>query len=274
MDEPKKSQKPQIIPLPNGPYYYFTTFEPKRINGITNSKGEELFNVSGVAFCRCGGSENKPFCDGTHGKLHFNDRKETDGHLDKRVNYVGEKITIHDNRGICSHVGFCTDSLPSVFKLGEEPWIDPNGAEVEEIIHPTGFFRQKTKSVIGAGRTIVEEFGGEVPGRMEDLLRLPGVARKTANVVLGTWFSVNAGIVVDTHVGRIAARLKLAWSNQNSKDARRIEQDLMRVVPPEDWAFFAHALIWHGRRVCTARRPGCDACPLARQCPSAGRTDA
>ena len=134
MDESKKSQKPQIIPLPNGPYYYFTRFEPKRIDGITNSRGEGLSNIPGVALCRCGGSENKPFCDGTHGKRHFNDRKETDGHLDKRVDYVGEKITIHDNRGICSHVGFCTDSLPSVFKLGEEPWIDPNAADVEEII--------------------------------------------------------------------------------------------------------------------------------------------
>jgi endonuclease-3 len=85
---------------------------------------------------------------------------------------------------------------------------------------------------------------------------------------------VNAGIVVDTHVGRIADRLRLAWNHQNSKDARRIEQDLMRVVPPEDWAFFAHALIWHGRRVCSARKPACDVCPLAKQCPSAGRTDA
>ena len=135
MDPKKKSNTEfQIIPLPNGPYYYFTDFEPKLIDGIVNSRGEELRNLKGAALCRCGASNNKPFCVGTHGEIGFSDRKETDGHLDKRMNYVGKEITIHDNRGICSHVGFCTDSLPSVFKLGEEPWIDPNGASKEEII--------------------------------------------------------------------------------------------------------------------------------------------
>jgi CDGSH-type Zn-finger protein len=130
----KSDTAPQIIPLPNGPYYYFTDFEPKVVDGIVNSRGEELRNLKGAALCRCGASHNKPFCAGTHGEIGFSDRKETDGHLDKRVNYVGKEITIHDNRGICSHVGFCTDSLPSVFKLGKEPWIDPNGAPTEEII--------------------------------------------------------------------------------------------------------------------------------------------
>ncbi len=135
MDPKNKSNTEyQIIPLPNGPYYYFTDFEPKVIDGIVNSRGEELRNLKGAALCRCGASDNKPFCVGAHGEIGFSDRKETDGHLDKRVNYVVKEITIHDNRGICSHVGFCTESLPSVFKLGEEPWIDPDGAPKDEII--------------------------------------------------------------------------------------------------------------------------------------------
>ena len=135
MDPKNKSNTEfQIIPLPNGPYYYFTDFEPKVVDGIINSRGEELRNLKGAALCRCGASDNKPFCVGAHGKIGFSDRKETDRHLDKRVNYVGKEITIHDNRGICSHVGFCTDSLPSVFKQGKEPWIDSNGAPTEEII--------------------------------------------------------------------------------------------------------------------------------------------
>ncbi len=133
---PKKQskQKPQIIPLPNGPYYYFTDFEPKVIDGLVTSKGEKLSNLKGAALCRCGSSDNKPFCVGAHSKIGFSDRKETDGHLDKRANYKGKEVTIHDNRGICSHVGFCTDNLPSVFRLGQEPWIDPDGASKEEII--------------------------------------------------------------------------------------------------------------------------------------------
>jgi len=135
MDPKNKSNTEfQIIPLPNGPYYYFTDFEPKVIDGIVNSRGEELRNLKGAALCRCGASDNKPFCVGVHGEIGFSDRKETDGHLDKRVNYAGKEITIHDNRGICSHVGFCTESLASVFKQGEEPWIDPNGASKDEII--------------------------------------------------------------------------------------------------------------------------------------------
>ena len=135
MDPKNKSNTEfQIIPLPNGPYYYFTDFEPKVIDGIVNSRGEELRNLKGAALCRCGASDNKPFCVGVHGEIGFSGRKETDGHLDKRVNYVGKEITIHDNRGICSHVGFCTESLPSVFKQGGEPWIDPNGASKDEII--------------------------------------------------------------------------------------------------------------------------------------------
>ncbi len=130
----KKKQKPQIIPLPNGPYYYFTDFEPKPIDGLTNSKGDTLSNLRGAALCRCGASTNKPFCVGVHASIGFSDRKETDGHLDRRDNYVGKKVTIHDNRGICSHVGYCTDNLPSVFRLGTEPWIDPDAAAMDDII--------------------------------------------------------------------------------------------------------------------------------------------
>ena len=116
-------------------------------------------------------------------------------------------------------------------------------AELEEQIRSTGFFRQKARAVIGACRTIVERFGGEVPQTMQELLQLPGVARKTANLVLGTWFGKNEGIVVDTHVGRLAHRLGLVWSARNEKDAARIEQDLMQLIPRKDWTFFAHALI-------------------------------
>ncbi|MEP0841758.1 MAG: endonuclease III [Phycisphaerae bacterium] len=142
-------------------------------------------------------------------------------------------------------------------------------AEVEEIIHATGFFRQKTRSVIGACRKIVESFGGRVPDTMEELVTLPGVARKTANVVLGTWFGKNVGVVVDTHVGRLSHRLGLTWTSKDEKDAVRIEQDLMQVLPRNEWTYTGHALIWHGRRVCTARKPRCAECRLSTSCPSA-----
>lgn len=134
MTDNKKEQKPQVIPLPNGPYYYFTDFTFKEADGLVNSKGETCKSPKGTALCRCGASDNKPFCVGAHGAIGFTDRKETDGHLDKRIDYVGKEVTIHDNRGICSHVGYCTDNLPSVFRLSKEPWIDPDGASKEEII--------------------------------------------------------------------------------------------------------------------------------------------
>ena len=145
--------------------------------------------------------------------------------------------------------------------------------ELEEIIHSTGFFRQKAKSVQGACGRIVADFGGKVPDTMDGLLTLPGVARKTANVVVGTAFGKNEGVVVDTHVGRLATRLGLTWSGKNSKDAVRIERDLMEVLPRRDWTFAGHALIWHGRRVCSARKPDCGGCTLARNCPSADTLD-
>ncbi len=145
--------------------------------------------------------------------------------------------------------------------------------ELEEIIHSTGFFRQKAKTVQGACRRIVADFGGKVPDTMDGLVTLPGVARKTANVVLGTAFGKNEGVVVDTHVGRLATRLGLTWSGRNSKDAVKIERDLMEVLPRQDWTLAGHTLIWHGRQVCSARKPDCAACTLAKNCPSAGTFD-
>ncbi len=143
-------------------------------------------------------------------------------------------------------------------------------SELEAAIRSTGFFRNKTRSLLGMARLVAEEFGGRVPDTMEGLLRLPGVARKTANCVLGTWYGNNEGIVVDTHVGRIAAeRLRLTPSARNGKDAERIERDLMELFPRATWTWLAHALIQHGRKVCVARKPKCESCPLAADCPSA-----
>ncbi len=117
---------------------------------------------------------------------------------------------------------------------------------------------------------LVERHGGEVPDTMEELVELPGIARKTANVILGTWFKKNEGVVVDTHVGRLSERLRLTWRSKNSKDAVKIEQDLIQLLPRKDWTLFGHAMIQHGRRVCSARKPDCSTCKLARHCPSAG----
>jgi endonuclease-3 len=140
-------------------------------------------------------------------------------------------------------------------------------AELERVIHSTGFFRMKAKAIQEAARYLLEQHGGEVPDRMEDLVALPGVGRKTANVVLGSFFAKNEGVVVDTHVGRIARRLGLTAN----ADPVKVEQDLMPLVPREDWTVFAHRLIWFGREVCTAKDPRCDLCELADLCPSAFR---
>lgn len=142
-------------------------------------------------------------------------------------------------------------------------------ARLEETIRSTGFFRNKARNIIGLGRVLVERFGGKVPSTMEELLELPGVARKTANVVLGTWFDKSEGVVVDTHVGRLSHRLGLTWRSKDDKDAVRIEQDLMEVLPQAEWTFVGHALIWHGRKICSARKPDCEHCPLVELCPSA-----
>ena len=140
--------------------------------------------------------------------------------------------------------------------------------ELEPQIRSTGFFRNKSKSLVGAAKKIVEEFGGQVPAEMSDLLSLPGVARKTANVVLGTWFRKNEGVVVDTHVYRIARRLELTAQ----ADAGRIEQELMRLIPRERWTDFSHQVIWHGRTLCLARKPKCAECPLENICHAADKT--
>ncbi len=135
--------------------------------------------------------------------------------------------------------------------------------EVEEIIRSTGFFRNKTKSLIGAARGIVESFDGEVPSSMKELLTLPGVARKTANVVLGTAFGISAGVVVDTHVSRISGRLGLTLAETPTA----IEKDLMAKIDEGDWIDFSHRVIHHGRQVCQARKPRCDRCVLVDLCP-------
>ena len=145
-------------------------------------------------------------------------------------------------------------------------YADPR--ELENDIRPTGFFRNKTKSIMGASKKILEEFHGEVPKTMEELLTLPGVARKTANVVLGTAFGIASGIVVDTHVQRLAARLDLT----KNSDPKKIEQDLMKAIPKDKWILFAHQLIWHGRRICQARKPRCIECNLKSICYSKDKT--
>jgi endonuclease III len=140
--------------------------------------------------------------------------------------------------------------------------------QLEPDIHSTGFFRNKSKSVVGAARAVMENFGGQVPDTMEQLLTLPGVARKTANVVLGTWFHKAVGVVVDTHVERISRRLELTKQN----DPKKIEQDLMRVIPQAKWIDFSHQIIHHGRRVCVARKPRCADCRLENLCHAADKT--
>ena len=170
----------------------------------------------------------------------------------------------------------CTDErvnkvTPALFKRFKtaKDFGEAKPAELEKLIQSTGFFRNKTKSIIGAGRIITERFDGRVPSTMADLVELPGVARKTANVILGTWFEKNEGFVVDTHIGRLAERLRLTWRSRDSKDAVKIEQDLMEVFPQARWTFVGHALIWHGRRVCSARKPDCEACGMKDLCPAA-----
>lgn len=137
---------------------------------------------------------------------------------------------------------------------------------VEEIIHPVGFYRQKAKFIQETARLLVERHNGEVPGNLDALTQLPGAARKTANVVLGNWFGIKSGVVVDTHVKRLSNRLGLT----THADPIKIEQDLIALVPQDDWVDISHLLIFHGRRVCFARKPNCPACTISHLCPSAG----
>ncbi|MBB2922260.1 endonuclease III [Cellulomonas cellasea] len=140
-----------------------------------------------------------------------------------------------------------------------------NREDLQDVLRPTGFFRAKADAVIGIGQALVERFGGEVPARLDDLVTLPGVGRKTANVVLGNAFGV-PGITVDTHVGRLARRL--GWTT--SEDPVKVEQELGELVEKREWTMASHRLIFHGRRTCFARNPACGACPVALDCPSYG----
>jgi endonuclease III len=141
-------------------------------------------------------------------------------------------------------------------------------SEMEQEIRPTGFFRNKTKSVMGASKAIIEEFGGQVPRTMEEILTLPGVARKTGNVVLGTAYGIASGVVVDTHVLRLSKRLDLS----RNEDPKKVEEDLMKIIPKEKWIQFSHQLIWHGRRVCFARKPKCVECNMESLCYAKDKT--
>ncbi len=167
----------------------------------------------------------------------------------------------------------CTDErvnkvTPALFARcpGPAEMADMAPEALEEVIRSTGFYRNKARSLLGAAKVLTEDFDGRVPDTMEDLLKLPGVARKTANVVLGNAYGKSEGIVVDTHVKRLAFRLGLSDGN----NPEQIERDLMASFPKEKWTFLAHALIQHGRRVCVARRPRCAECGLSEICPRNG----
>lgn len=169
----------------------------------------------------------------------------------------------------------CTDErvnmvTPGLFEKYPNPqaFAYANPADIQNEIRSTGFYRNKTKSIIGASKKIVEEFHGEVPRTMEELLTLPGVARKTANVVLGCAFGIASGVVVDTHVLRLSGRLDLT----KNTDPKKVELDLMKIIPQDRWILFSHQLIWHGRRVCNARNPKCIECNLEKLCYSKDKT--
>ena len=169
----------------------------------------------------------------------------------------------------------CTDArvnmvTPILFKKYPTPQafaaLQPE--DLEPDIRSTGFFRNKAKSIVGAAKVIVNDFGGEVPKEMDKLLTVPGAARKTANVVLGSWYGIAVGVVVDTHVHRISRRLELTRNN----DPKTIEQDLMQVIPQKKWIDFSHQIIHHGRALCIARKPKCVDCPLEKLCHAADKT--
>ena len=169
----------------------------------------------------------------------------------------------------------CTDVrvnlvTPALFKAFPTPKAMAAASlpELEVLIRTTGFFRNKAKSIKGAGRVVMEEFGGKVPQTMEEILRLPGVARKTGNVVLGSWYGIAVGVVVDTHVMRLSRRLELTKETSPEK----VERDLVKIIPQDRWIAFSHELIHHGRQVCVARKPRCLDCTLERLCHSADKT--
>jgi endonuclease-3 len=166
----------------------------------------------------------------------------------------------------------CTDErvnqvTPSLFKKYRtaRDYAGANVAEFEQEIRSTGFFRAKTKSIINCSKQLVEKHGGKVPQTMEELVQLPGIGRKTANCVLGAAYGIASGVVVDTHVKRLARRMGLS----KDEDPEKIEQDLMGIVPKKDWIDFGNILIWHGRKTCQARKPNCPECSINDLCPSA-----
>jgi endonuclease-3 len=169
----------------------------------------------------------------------------------------------------------CTDArvnmvTPGLFKKYPTPqhFAALKPEELEDDIRSTGFFRNKSKSIVGAAQAIVNNFGGKVPQTMDELLTIPGAARKTANVVLGSWFGIADGVVVDTHVHRISRRLELTKND----DPPKIEQDLMQVIPRDRWILFSHQVIHHGRALCIARNPKCAECPLENTCHAEDKT--
>ena len=161
-------------------------------------------------------------------------------------------------------------ATPALFKAFPSPKALASASltEIEPLIRTTGFYRAKAKNIQGAARVLVEKFHGKVPQTIEELTALPGVARKTANVVLGSWFGIAAGIVVDTHVLRLSRRLELT----KATDPKKVEQDLMKIIPQDRWIQFSHELIHHGRQVCIARKPHCVDCTLEKLCNSADKT--
>ena len=169
----------------------------------------------------------------------------------------------------------CTDVrvnivTPALFKAFPTPKAMASASlpELEELIRTTGFFRNKAKSIKGASQAVVEQFGGKVPQTMEEILKLPGVARKTGNVVLGSWYGIAVGVVVDTHVLRLSGRLELTKNTTPEK----VEQDLMKIIPQDHWIAFSHELIHHGRQICIARNPRCADCTLEKLCNSLDKT--
>jgi endonuclease-3 len=167
----------------------------------------------------------------------------------------------------------CTDErvnivTASLFRKYRKPqdYLNVSREELEQDIRPTGFYRNKAKSIQGASQKIIENFGGEIPATMDELLTLNGVARKTANVVLGNAFGIRSGVVVDTHVARLSQRLGLT----ENVVAEKIEKDLLKLVPETDWIMFPHWLIAHGRKICQARKPKCEICILENVCPKIG----
>jgi endonuclease-3 len=165
----------------------------------------------------------------------------------------------------------CTDErvnmvTPTLFERFPDPEVlaEASQEELEEIIRSTGFFRNKAKNLIGMAQAVVDRHGGEIPDEMETLVKLPGVGRKTANVILGNAFGIDEGVVVDTHVGRLSRRLEFT----EEKDPVKVERDLMDLFPRERWTLLAHLLIFHGRAVCVARNPRCEACVVSSLCPS------